>query len=739
MSVSRSVAVLVCWTLLLGAAVPPVVAGGTATTAGVGGQAVALAGDVAPRPAAIVTVRANNTTTVVRHRNPDQRDEDGDLAAVRAHLAREMGETIVDCSRAVGVGEFDPCEELNGSYDDALSKYVEVSRETADDGDDGAAREFRRARNDGRQYARTVREFRETHEEYREARANGNTARAREKARELRELSEEADRAGGNLSRSLRNVTRSGTDANAAGRAVDESTENVTRTVEGIEGELFVATETTARVRTPAGSFLDPPVVTGRVTTANGTAVPDTRVGLSLVANGSTENRTRTWTRTNATGHYRLVYRPVTVPTGPGSFAVRLLPALESPYLPSNATVRLRVEQTDADLAVTSSPASAAYGDGFRVRVRVTADDPDGGDVPVERLPVVTRVGEFQIGSGTTGEGGMAVPDGRFPAAIRTGGRTLVVGFEETDRAVSPTTETVGLDVRETATTIEATVRRTTPRSVLVEGRLTTADGRPLNRRAIGVSLAGRSLGTLRTDENGSFEGNLTVPAAVLPVEGSVERTVRVVHTGSGRNLGYTETNVTVTIPSAGAASDLPLDGTTLPLALVALLVAVGGAVVLVRRRGVDAERSGHQEVGSGGTTVPSESGVDPERALEAVREAMDVGDYDLVTTAGYRAVRRALADRVAAGPDATHWEFYGACAAEGIDPERLEAVRRLTERFERVAFAPEDASRSTAAAALAEAEAVLGHPSDGGRDGEDGGDGAGGSTAAGASRHGPS
>jgi len=751
----RSLALLVCWALLLGA-VTPTAAGVAATDAvdaadaapatpdGAPGTAASLAAVDGPRSAAVPAVAGPNNTTV-RHRNPDGRREEGDLAAVREHLAERMGEAIVDCSQAISVGEFDPCEDLNGSYDDSLSRYVELSGESGDEGGDGTAREFRRARDESREYARTVREFRETHEEYREARANGNTTRARQKARELRALSDEADRAGRNLTRSLRNATRSGTDADAgaAGRAVDESTANVTRTVDGIEGELFVETGTTAEVGSTTGSFLDPPVVTGRVTTANGTAVPDARVGLSLVTNGTAENRTRVRTRTNATGHYRLVYRPVTAPTGPGSFAVRLLPAVASPYLPSNATVRFRVEQVDADLAVTSSPASAAYGDRFRVRVRVTAEDTDGGQVPVERLPVVTRVGEFRIGSGKTGEDGTAVPDGRFPAAIRTGQRSLVVGFEDTDRAVSPTNETVELDVRETATAVEASVRRTTSRSILVEGRLTTADGRPLNRRAIDVSLAGRSLGTLRTDRNGSFEGNLTVPAAVLPVGEPAERTVRVVHDGSGRNLGSTETAVTVRVPPAATESDLPLDATTLSIVLVALLVTVGGVVVLVRRRGVDEGGPRPREAGSGGTGAPSESDADPERVLGTIRAAMEAGDYDLVTTAGYRAVRRSLAARVAAGPDATHWEFYGACAADGLDPERVEAVRRLTERFERVAFAPDEASRSVAAASLADIETVLdadgasGTDGGGGEGGDPGTDGDGDSAAGRAGRTG--
>ena len=743
-SVRSSLVVLVCWALLLGS-VAPAVAGAAAVP---GGSAAALDGAVDPpdgAPSAVSGVRStgagsapdgvddlavtdallavrNNTT--VRHRNPSDGSEDGDLVAVREHLAAEMGTIIVDCSRAVGAGAFDPCEGLNGSYGDALSKYVEVSRETTGDGDDESTRSFRRARREGREYARTVREFRETYEAYREARANGNASRAREEARKLRELADEADRTGGNLTRSLGNVTRSGTDVSTASRAINESTANVTRTVEGIEGELFVETGTTARAGSSVASFLDPLVVTGRVTTANGTAIAGARVGLSRIRNGSAEERVRARTRTNETGHYRLSYRPVTVPAGSVTLAVRLLPAVESPYLPSNATVTPRIEQVRAELAVSSAPASAAYGDRFRARVRATAGTPDGAAVAVEGLPVVTRVGEFQIGSGRTEENGEAVPDGRFPAAIRAGERTLVVGFESTGRAIAPATGTVELDVRETETSLSATARRTAPRSVVVEGRLATADGRPLAGRPVRVTLAGRSLGTLRTTSNGSFDGNLTVPTAVLPAEGSAERDVELAFDGSGTNLASTEETATVTLPATAAESGFPLDGTTFALVFVVLLlVTAGGVAVLVRRRGADERRHASRGSESAGNEGPSEPGVDPGSALEEIRAAMETGDYELVTTAGYRAVRRALAGRIAVGPDATHWEFYSACAADGIDPEGLEAVRGLTERFERVAFAPEETSRSVAAASLADVETILGdHPgTDGGTDGADG------------------
>lgn len=705
MSVNRSAAVAVCLLLLVGAVTAPVAAlagtggiGGTGGTAS-GGAPVASVGVTGSSASAFV--QANNTT---RHRNPNERSESGDLAAVRDHLAGEMRRVIVDCSQAVRIGEFDPCEQLNGTYADSLSKYAEVTRETGA-GNDESARSFREVGRESGTYARDVRRFRETYEEYREARESGNVTRARRAARELRSLAEETDRTGGNLSRSLRNVTRGGTDVRSAGREVNETTANVTRTIGSIERELFEGTNTTANLESPVGSFRDPLVITGRVTTANGTAVEDERVGIFRVRNGSVGERVRARALTNATGHYRLVYRPVTVAAGGGSFAVRLLPSAESPYLPSNATVTARIEQVEANLTVTAVPETSAYGDRIRVRTRVTS-----GDVPVDRLPVAARIDEYLLGRDRTDDRGEAVPDGRLSTVVMPGERTILVGYEERDRAIAPVTESVDIEILETTTAIEVIARSSTDRSVVFDGRLTTADGRPLDNRTVRVTVAGRSMGTFRTDANGSFGGNLTVPASVLPVEGSAERSVRLAFDGSGTNLGPTETSASVTLVAPAEESPLPVDDTALVLSLVALLLLLGiaGIVFLGRRSPTEGRPTPRAPASSEGGASARPS-IDPSAVLDGIRTAMDAGDYDLVTTAGYRAARRALAGRVAAPPEATHWEFYGACAADGFDPARLEAVRRLTERFERVAFASEHASQSVAAGALADVERVLG------------------------------
>jgi hypothetical protein len=461
-------------------------------------------------------------------------------------------------------------------------------------------------------------------------------------------------------------------------------------------------------------------VVTGRVTAANGTTVAGARVGLSRVRDGRPGGRVRTRTRTNATGHYRLLYRPVTVPTGSVRFAVRLLPAAGAAYLPSNATVSPRIEQVRAELTVLSAPASAAYGDRLEPRVRVTAGRTAAGAVTVEGLPVTARLDRRGLGSDRTDGDGEAAPGGRLPAAVAPGERTLVVGFEGSDRAVAPVTESLGVDVGETATELSAAVRRTNGTAVVLEGTLATADGRRLAGRQLRVTVDGRRIGTLPTDRNGSFRGNVTVPAALRPTGEPAERTVRLAFDGGEGNLASTETTVAVRVLPAGASG--PLDGLGLPLA-AALLALVAGLAVLARRWWTDGGSTGAGGTGPDPGGSVSEGAMDPSAVLGPMRAAMAAGDYDLVTTAGYRAARRALAGRVAAGPDATHWEFYGACAADGIDPERLEALRGLTERFERVAFAPGTASEPVAAASLADAERLLETDAGGGDAGDGDGD----------------
>jgi len=52
-----------------------------------------------------------------------------------------------------------------------------------------------------------------------------------------------------------------------------------------------------------------------------------------------------------------------------------------------------------------------------------------------------------------------------------------------------------------------------------------------------------------------------------------------------------------------------------------------------------------------------------------------------------YAAVRRAVRTDVETTTTATHWEWYDACTE--ADVEHLDAIHRLTETFEHVAFAP--------------------------------------------------
>jgi hypothetical protein len=215
------------------------------------GESAALAGVGSP----ILAQQENNTT--VRHEDPDETNEDGDLSRVSGVLAGQLGEISVDCSEGIRVGNYDACEELDedGEYGDALSKYVDVSGrdgggggDGSGDGDDdsGSDGPFGDLQEEQQEFANETREFRQTYQEYQEARRNGNISRARQLARELLELREDIQRTGTNVSRSANEVSNQ-TDVSLA--PVEENTlavtRNVSNTTETVVTTVFLPTTMT--------------------------------------------------------------------------------------------------------------------------------------------------------------------------------------------------------------------------------------------------------------------------------------------------------------------------------------------------------------------------------------------------------------------------------------------------------------------------------------------------------------
>jgi len=138
------------------------------------------------------------------------------------------------------------------------------------------------------------------------------------------------------------------------------------------------------------------------------------------------------------------------------------------------------------------------------------------------------------------------------------------------------------------------------------------------------------------------------------------------------------------------AASD-GTDGRTLAGILGGLAVLVcGSAVAYWQGWGPFSDPSEEGDEGRAeGTSPGGPDEPDPDPAvLAAARDRLDAAP-DEATTLAYGTVRHALSEQVDATDGATHWEFYRTCAADGLTDEQVDALERVTERYETAAFSP--------------------------------------------------
>jgi hypothetical protein len=637
-----------------------------------------------------------NNSTVVRHEDPQAGLERGNLRALRAHLERRMTTVLVDCTEGLAAAA-DACDRIDEEYEDSFEKYVDLrGRER------NTTETYREARTSQEEYADTLREFRETRAAYREARRNGDRERARRLARKLQRLAAELE------SVSVELIDEYETIGNATGVNVSNATDSVRETNDGAQSltiriarDVFEPATVTARTLAASGSFLEPLAVVGRVT-SDGTAVGDARVAVDL-------GRRTVRTRTNASGWYRLDYRPTTAPAGQQVLRVRYLPRSAAPYLGANTTAPVVVEQVTPTVSVaTTGP--FRFGENATVAGRVVA-----GGLGAPGVPVVVTVGETRLGRvRTDGDGrfGLAEP---LPRSVETGDRPVRARVALDGRALAGTSTVTDVRVARTETVLDLNATR--PGAVRVSGRLRTASGRPVADAPVALRLDGERSATVTTSDDGAFTATLD-PSVGSP--GSL--TAR--YDGAG-NLAPTTARASIPArPEAGAW----LDGVSLVAGVAAVLVLGLLGALVVRRRRNDAGTGtgpgpalGSESPASGSAPVsgaprPSEESV----LLARARDLAEDGATVAAIGTAYAAVRASLGEE---GPR-THWEFFRD-RRDGLDPERATALRRLTEQYEAATFAGRS-STDTLETALAAAARLVDADA---RDGTAGGGGAAGGT----------
>jgi len=707
----RRSAVVVLAVLLIVGPVVPALGSPTAGIAagapdGVGNSAAAMSGgSIGIAPAA--TAPTDNDS--IRHENPEEAGEDGNLNGVQDWLLERISSRLESSTRNISQGQYDAAAGyLDNETREYLSQYVDVAGETEDKNDDEIAERINDAIEQQRNFTRTRQNYSETYQEYLEARENGNIERARRLARQLAALERRLNRTGENLSRNYRQIgNATGSDTNEETQAINQSTENASEINAEIREELFDDTQVVITSMSERVSPTEPLVVHGRVLAANGTPVTE---GVVQLRSGRGANASL-----NETGWFTLRHRPVLVPSGPEFLLLAYRPPASSVYLGSTGYVQTRVTAREPTLVV-SGATEVGFGDDLNLTTELTIDGQ-----PIEGVPIQARVDGLAVASAVSTNGTTILP-GRVPAAADDGVRELRVTLPIEGRAVESVTVTREIRVRETDTQLDIDVTALSSDRVRVMGTLTTVDGRPVPDRALNVVIAGEEAGGATSNATGGFAVVLTVPEDVDADEFE-NRSVPVTASfaSPATNLGAASAEDRVELPAGVLGEDGGLLGLGVPwwawLALLVLSLAVAAVsyVVFARR---ERERAREEQPG---VDTPAEAptavdGMTPDDGASAggtsllalAGEHLDAGDADAATQAGYAAVQEHLAAQLDAAPG-THWELYRACSEAELPSERIGAVRRLVESYERAAFAPNSVPIETAREALGAAREALG------------------------------
>ncbi len=641
--------------------------------------------------AAAETPTANET---VHHENPDDANQDGNLQDVQGWLLGRISGNLEESALEISRGQYDAAQGLLGNETrDALSRFVEVAEETSSEADDRAAERLNETVKNQREFAETVSNYSHTYEAYLDARENGETERARQLARELLAHDRRLNQTGQRLQATyaiIENAT--GVDTSTERETIEERTRNVSETTDDIRAALFVETEITISEASTTASFTEPLVVRGRVTTVNGTGISNTTVAIR-------ESR-QAATTTASNGSFILQYRPVSLPADADEVSVDHIPDSNSTFLGATTSVPVSIDQVASTLTLNGVPDRIAFGEEVTLEATV-----DVQNRPVDAVPVVALLGGQRVASGMTTNGSTHLSFS-VPAAIEDGEHDLTVALAMTDRAVAASSATATVRVSETPTILEIEANQLSDGDLHVTGQLTTVDGDPIPDRVVDISIGGQSVGGDLTDAAGNVSTVLSVPDGVGLLQGG-NLTVNVTGSfdGAGTNFGSTMAGTQVLLgPAHGGTFGFGVPGWAWA-GLLGLVLVV--AVVTYRvLSGEEDDTVQPAETAVGSREGAGEATTDTAPLRELARSRLSSGATDDAVQVAYGAARRALSNRFDV-EGTTHWDFYRACTEAGVSGDRQTALRRLTEHYERAAFAPESLSIELANEALGLVDAV--------------------------------
>lgn len=697
-----------------------------AVSGGVGATAGSADGTI---PGSNVTANGSATgNATVPHENPDKIREDGNDQRVATYLTSRLGDRLTESALAISAGEYERGRApLDEEYGDLLDQYAEVA---SDLDEEALAERFNLTREQQRSVIETIEELDATRAEYEQAVEAGNEERRRELARELLAGAAELNQTATELNQqyeALGNETE--IDFETAQQAIEDAQLQVGEAAALIEQREFTATRLVAETNRTAVSVSDPAMVSGRLTTVNGTPIANgpirVRVGADTLI-----------TRTDRNGTFATTYRPLLAATSASNLTVTYEPAGSDRYLPAIRTVPIAIAgQANTSVTITEATETTAFSQPVRANATVRVTGAPAG--AIGGIPVELSVAGRRLATAKTGPDGQVEVGSALPANVMTGEVDLEVAIDRRDAAVERSAATDSLAVRSTPTRLSLNATAADEGAVAVTGRLTTDDGRVLAAQEVVITVAGAEAGRIVTDSDGRYRETLSVPN---DIERGESAAVTASFDGVGSNLEGAAVTRQVTRPQSNGASDTSeVDGVTedvgvaesvgVRLFLVGGLIVVGVLLVIGSRSGRAWGRRFGSQLGlvaesadnvSPDSTTPSsaaaegaETGTDasgdttPEdTAFDRARTALSAGEPDDAVRIAYAAMRSRLG-LSESDATATHWEFYRQQKDDTtVDQTQL---RTVTEAYETAAFAPDSVAPDTAIDAVTASDELAG------------------------------
>jgi|AntRauTorcE11898_2_1112593.scaffolds.fasta_scaffold03497_3 hypothetical protein len=619
------------------------------------------------------------------HQNPAEISVEGDLRQLETLLRGSLDGQLSASIENLNQDDYEQAQALLGdSYGQNLSRYRELAAEL--DASEQAEL-YAAAQANQQEYIEAVESYETMQAEYEQARRDDNDERVRELARNLTAAANNVSRDGRRLSNTYQTISQ-------------ETGQNYSQQVDSIQTQRIAAnetrdsitetvlTETTLSVTATQSSvsFTDQLRITGQLQTAAGNPVESQQARIAI------QNQRYTVDLADD-GTFELTAAPDGVWNTVDQLQVRYLPDRSSAYLGAETNLSVSVETTETTITVQSASSRVSYDESLNVTGTVTATETTEA---VPAVPVVLRVDGTRIETTETTTTGQFEFSGDLPATVSAGTSTISVALQPGPLAVEAADSQIDVTVEptETVVSVNATVVQGASEKppIQVRGSVESDGGRAVTGTPVTVRIDETAVGVVETDTNGQFIEQFAVPAETDLSEPIV---VAAEFDQQGSSL----------LPAAGSTTVEPpqtvlqtIGRTYGPLGIGLSIVGGLGLLVtagwLVRGRSTEPQPTTAEPTNSAGIDAAQR-----QELLTVAADQLEDGTAETAALLAYATVRRQLAPQVAVSETATHWEWYQACVAAGVD--HLSELETLVEAFEQVTFAP-DSDESVAAASRA-------------------------------------